>query len=387
MKVQKPMNKHNLLDQETHSFPVGYHTFHKNKDINFQLNRFYSFGYWTRADAEEAGNSIHEIGDWKPALTRLAERHKAENRPMAAAFSYRAAEFYTLPGDPDKMRLYDQFIDLFYASVQEENLEQFSIPFKEGFLPALRLSPENSNGTIVVHGGFDSFMEELFTLVQYLADFGFEVIIFEGPGQGAAIRKHNLPFTHKWEHAVSRVLEYFKLTDVTLIGISLGGYLALRAAAFEKRISRVVCFDISIYDQHGRGLQGAIYRFFLRNPSVYNWIAEKAMSKNFATELLISQGMYINGVATPLEWMASLENFSVFDIASKVYQDVLLLAGTEDHMVPFKEYEKNRKGLTSARSVTCRTFTADEHAQNHCQVGNVKLALDVILDWIIAKSY
>jgi len=377
------MNEHNLHAQETFSFPVGYHTFHKNKDINFQLNRFYSFGYWTKADAEEAGNSIREIGDWKPVLTGLAERHKAEGRPLAAAFSYRAAEFYTLPGDPDKLRLYDQFIDLFYESIQDENLEQFSIPFKEGFLPALRLSPENSKGTIVVRGGFDSFMEELFTLVQYLADFGFEVIIFEGPGQGAAIRKHNLPFTYEWEHAVTAVLDYFMLTDVTLIGISLGGYLALRAAAFEERISRVVCFDISIYDQHGHGLQGAIYRFFLRNPSVYNWIAEKSMSKNLATEWLIRHGMYINNVDTPLEWMASLENFSVSDIAAKVQQDVLLLAGTEDHMVPFKEYEKNRQGLTSARSVAGRVFTTDEHAQNHCQVGNVQLALDVILDWII----
>jgi alpha-beta hydrolase superfamily lysophospholipase len=380
------MNEHNLHAQETFSFPVGYHTFHKNKDINFQLNRFYSFGYWTKADAEGAGNSIHEIGDWKPVLTGLAERHKAENRPMAAAFSYRAAEFYTLPNDPDKMRLYDQFIELFYASIQEKNLEKFSISFRNGALPALRLSPENSKGTIVVHGGFDSFMEELFTLVQYLADAGFEVIIFEGPGQGAAIRKHNLPFTHEWEHAISSVLDYFELSDITLIGISLGGYLALRAAAFEKRISRVVAYDISIYDQHGRCLQRAIYHFFLRNPSVYNWIAEKSMSKNIATEWLISHGMYINGVDTPLEWMASLENFSVSDIASKVYQDVLLLAGTEDHMVPFKEYEKNRQGLTSARSVTCRVFTVDEHAQNHCQVGNVKLALDVILDWIITNT-
>jgi pimeloyl-ACP methyl ester carboxylesterase len=226
----------------------------------------------------------------------------------------------------------------------------------------------------------------LFTLVQYLADASFEVIIFEGPGQGAAIRKHNLPFTHEWEHAVSSVLDYFEPSDITLIGISLGGYLALRAAAFEKRISRVVAYDISIYDQHGRGLQRAIYHFFLRNPSIYNWIAKKSMSKSIATEWLISHGMYINGVDTPVEWMASLENFSVSDIASKVRQDVLLLAGTEDHMVPFKEYEKNRQGLTSARSVSGRVFTADEHAQNHCQVGNVKLALDVIRDWIITNT-
>lgn len=372
--------------RESLSFPVGYHTFHKNKDINFQLNRFYSFGYWTKSDAEEAGKAIREISDWKPIFIEMAERHKAENRPMAAAFSYRAAEFYTLPGDQDKMRLYDQFIDLFYASIQEKKLDKFSIPYQDGVLPALRLSPENSKGIIVVHGGFDSFMEELFSVVQYLANAGFEVIIFEGPGQGAAIRKYNLSFTHEWEHPVTRVLNYFGLADVTLIGISLGGYLALRAAAFEKRVTRVIAYDISVYDQHGSGLQGAIYRFFLRKPNIYNWIAEKSMNRNVATEWLINHGMYINGVNTPTEWLALLENFSVSDIAAKVGQDVLLLAGTEDHMVPCKEYKKHLQGLTSARSVTGRVFTAEEHAQNHCQVGNIKLALDVILDWIIAKS-
>jgi hypothetical protein len=69
-----------------------------------------------------------------------------------------------------------------------------------------------------------------------------------------------------------------------------------------------------------------------------------------------------------------------------VRQDVLLLAGAEDRMVPLKEYEKNRQGLTSARSVTGRIFTSEEHAQNHFQVGNIKLALDVILKWIEEKS-
>jgi pimeloyl-ACP methyl ester carboxylesterase len=380
------MNTNGSDTRREHTFPVGYHSFHKNKDINFQLNRFYSFGYWTKANAEQAGNAIQERSGWKPVMIGFAEQHQAENRPMAAAFSYRAAELYVLPSDPDKIRLYDQFIELFYASIQEEKLERFSIPFQSGALPALRFTPENSKGTIIVHGGFDSFMEELFTSVRYIADRGYEVIIFEGPGQGAAIRKHNIPMTHEWEHCVSCVLDYFELTDVTLLGISLGGYLALRAAAFENRVSRVISYDISIYDQHGSGLQGVIYRFFQRNPPIYDWIAEKSMQKSMATEWLMKHGMYINGVDTPTEWLALLQNYSVSDIASMVRQDVLLLAGAEDRMVPFKEYDKNRQGLTSARSVTGRVFTAEEHAQNHCQVGNIKLALDVILEWIAEKN-
>ena len=147
------MNTNNAPAQAGSSFPVGYHIFHKNKDVNFQLNRFYSFGYWTKAEAEEAGNAVKDIKDWQAAFTAFAERQIAASRPLAAAVSYRAAEFYVLPGNPDKIRLYDQFIDLFYDAIQVDDLEKFSIAYQDGALPALRLAPANSKGTIVVHGG------------------------------------------------------------------------------------------------------------------------------------------------------------------------------------------------------------------------------------------
>ena len=40
------------------------------------------------------------------------------------------------------------------------------------------------------------------------------------------------------------VLDHFELDDVTLLGISPGGYLAPRAAAFEPRVRRVIVFDV-----------------------------------------------------------------------------------------------------------------------------------------------
>jgi len=44
------------------------------------------------------------------------------------------------------------------------------------------------------------------------------------------------------------------------------------------------------------------------------------------------------------------------------------------------------KALTNAKSVTGRVFTEDEQAHNHCQIGNIGLALDVMLKWIDEKS-
>jgi hypothetical protein len=141
-----------------------------------------------------------------------------------------------------------------------------------------------------------------------------------------------------------------------------------------------------MYNQHGSGLQGAIYRLFLKYPGLYNWVAQFAMKRSASADHVVSQWMYITGVRTPAEWNALLEHYSVSDIADLVRQDVLLLAGEKDHMIPLKEYHKNMAGLSYARSLTGRIFTAEEQAQNHCQVGNLQLALDVILDWIDTNS-
>lgn len=65
-----------------------------------------------------------------------------------------------------------------------------------------------------------------------------------------------------------------------------------------------------------------------------------------------------------------------------VKQDVLILMGKDDHFVPFKMHDMQVQALTSAKSVTTRVFTKGDQAQNHCQIGNIGLALDVMLNWI-----
>ena len=142
-------------------------------------------------------------------------------------------------------------------------------------------------------------MEEFYSVACYIADMGYDVILFEGPGQGAALRRSSLYMTYEWEKPVAAVLDYFQLSDVTLVGVSLGGYLAPRAAAFEERITRLVAFDVFLYDQHGSGLQGAIYQLFLKYPGLYNWIANTSMRLSVAADHVINQWMYITTPAHP----------------------------------------------------------------------------------------
>jgi pimeloyl-ACP methyl ester carboxylesterase len=369
-------------------------------------------GYWTEEQGRAAGRAIQVGSDAKTALAELGRREATgpklafagqfpertaltdretadEGHALAPAFFYRAAEFFTHPTDPDKLPLYDRFQEVFYDAASREDIERHLVPYQDGGLPALRFGNEDSAGTIVIHGGLDSFMEEFYSIACYMtaggstgADNGCDVILFDGPGQGTALREHNLYMTHEWEHPVRAVLDHFNLDDVTLVGISLGGYLALRASAFDQRIARVVCYGVGAYDQHGSGLRRKIYELFLKYPGFYNRVARSAMRMSPAADHLVSQWMYITGSATPAEWNAMIEHYSVCDVADLVRQDVLLMTGEGDHLVPLAEYHRNMQGLTSTRSLTGRVFTTDESAENHCQVGNVGLALDVILDWV-----
>jgi len=77
-----------------------------------------------------------------------------------------------------------------------------------------------------------------------------------------------------------------------------------------------------------------------------------------------------------------LTRFVTADVSGQVGADVLLLAGVEDHYVPFRQLGDQLDTLTGARSVTARVFTREEQTQNHVQVGNIALSVRVMLDWL-----
>lgn len=91
--------------------PVGYLDFHSDDIINYQLNRWYSFGYCREEDLRRAGEAIGSYEDVPDVLTELANDAEREGRLKNAAFYYRAAEFLTLPTDDRKETLYTTEVD------------------------------------------------------------------------------------------------------------------------------------------------------------------------------------------------------------------------------------------------------------------------------------
>ena len=100
----------------------------------------------------------------------------------------------------------------------------------------------------------------------------------------------------------------------------------------------------------------------------------------------IQQGMHVTASETPFEFFTKLKAYNGYDISGKVAQDVLVMAGAEDHFVPLQQFFRQLKLLTMARSVTGQIFTAKDQAQSHCQIGNLALSALQMMAWIEAHS-
>lgn len=366
--------------------------FHPDPNINFQLNRFLIPGL--EQQFAEIGAKIKDFDDWKSQFLSAASAHEDRGDLGHAARLYRAAEFFMGPDDPDRERAANRFIELFYRVHDNQNLQRIEIPYGTGHLHGLRLhSAAQSRGTFVIHAGFDAYVEEFCALAEAIALCGYEVVMFDGPGQGATLLREKMPMTHEWEKPVGAVLDHLGLTDVTLIGISLGGYLAIRAAAFEPRIRRVVAYDVMldffqcVASRRGKLAEVALNVFVrLRLSTPIDMMARSMMKRDLYSKWGIQQGMHVTGSASPSEYFFKLKAYNTRKISQRVTQDTLIMAGAEDHFVPLEQFFDQLPLLVNARSVTAQIFTRADQAQSHCQIGNLGLALTQIIGWVDTHS-
>lgn len=366
--------------------------FLNDKQLNFQINRAAAYGP-DCFDLEEVRPLLTRIRDmesWTGVWLELARRAEAERRFGQAVYYYRLAEFYLLDASPDKTACYEKFRGCFELAHQGEHIERLEVPYQGTFLPVLRLRAEHERAVLVIHGGYDSFIEEFYPMVRGYRERGYTLILFEGPGQGQA-RKNGLLFTHEWEKPTGAVLDFLGLDGVTLLGISWGGYLALRAAAHDNRIQNVVCCDVfwSGLDPILNGLPAISGRLLqvllaLRQRAVLDGLLNRKMARNLDLRWKLAHGMYITGAQTPYEFLTAVARHRLAECAGQVTQNVLLLAGEEDQYVPARRLRDARAALTRAASVTCRMFTRAEGGEQHCQIGAVPLALGEIDHFLTA---
>lgn len=359
--------------------------------MNYTLNRPLLDGQ-AKARIKEVSAAAPQIKDfdsWSTVWLGLARTAEKQKRWLDAATYYHQAEFY-LPAGKVRNGLYDDFARNYALGMKGvAGYERHEVPYPGGHLPGFRLPAKGRElATIVFHGGYDSFVEEFYPFLEPLTNRGWTVLGFDGPGQGGALRQ-GIFFTHEWEKFAKAVLDHFKLNEVDWLGASCGGYLALRAAAFEPRIKHVISLPATYWGldmtlkQMTPGQDKHLVSLFKAGDrkGVEALVAEQR-KLGTCFNWCITQGMHITGTKTPFDCLTKLSMHDLQGVLHNVKQDVLVTEGEDDHLFNVEWIYRIMRELVCARSVTARIFTAREGAEQHCQVGNSALAREEIVRWL-----
>ena len=379
-------------------FQKGVYSLNSQSNFNFQLNRLVMWDGGDLEEVKEIGKKIHNSDSWKEELIKAGDKAIQEGRMENAIGYYRMSEFCMYDGTEDTRKYYHKATELFneyYQDIfQSGEVERYEVPYEDIKLPVMVAKAKGEEkDVILLHGGNDSYYEEFFMPMLYLAENGFTTYLFEGPGQGGVLRNQGKPFTYQWEKVVKAILDYFHLNDVTIIGASLGGMLAPRAAAFEKRIKRVIAWsimpnfqDVVLYSgTKGNQRLYKISKYLIRHKCkwILNSIFEKKAKKDDLIRWGLEYGKCAYGAKDAYEYVTKMNDFQMVNVADKIDQDVLIVGANQDHFIPYEMVDKEINALKNVKSLTFRLFTDKEEACNHCNCGNVKLTFDTFMNWIM----
>jgi pimeloyl-ACP methyl ester carboxylesterase len=213
-------------------------------------------------DFARTTRSIEHWEEWLDAWCTTADLHaglareaEARGRSLSAgeawvraALCYHFAKFVWML-DLDKYRATaDKAVRSLYAAHRhlDPRAERLEMPFAGTKMVANLRRPAGDERPplIFLLPGLDSTKEEFFNWENVFLRRGLATLSLDGPGQGeTGYTTHIRP---DYEVAVGTALDYLAgrrdldLDRVGLVGVSMGGYYAPRAAAFEPRIKAVV---------------------------------------------------------------------------------------------------------------------------------------------------
>jgi 2,6-dihydroxypseudooxynicotine hydrolase len=127
--------------------------------------------------------------------------------------------------------------------------QRVEIPFEGTVLAGNLRLPAGGSGPdrpplLLMAPGLDSAKEEMHSMESLFLDRGVATLAFDGPGQGEA--EYDLAIRGDYEVPVRAIVDWAEQRAdidpdrIAVWGVSLGGYYAPRAAAFEKRLKACI---------------------------------------------------------------------------------------------------------------------------------------------------
>ena len=337
--------------------------------------------------------------EWRKLAVRIADRADSfkddvsRGKALLRSSNYmRTAEFFLTPEDPRRSEAQAFAQERFYAGLGTLQIQHTRSQVDYGnakmetlFLPSSR---QEAQDVLVVHGGFDSTLEELyFTICAAAVERGFHVLIFEGPGQGNLLRRYNLPLTHAWEKpaaaAIDSLSRHCQPRRIIGVGISLGGHLLARAAAFGKRYDGIVLFDYfpNPIEAFKLNLPRFLHSSFEAMPKWVAMLVTIAARIDPNLRWMIQHAKWVFGAVDLKSLVEKVLKCDDRQWLSRIDVPVFAMLGEQEHFFP-KSLAYDFIHQINTPSKKLREFTKEEGGHLHCRNGAIHLAHEEIFEWI-----
>ena len=337
------------------------------------------------------GNDKAWFAEWASMAEDLErkgrERAATGHGHSAAAYLFRAAHYYHIgerflqPKTREGLAAYRRGVECFKEAArrtQRPRTEHVEVPYEGTNLPAILVHPVPPAGgarrgpAMVYFDGFDITKEiQYFKGIPDLAARGIACLIVDGPGNGESIRFRNLPLHHETERYATPAYEYLAArpeVDPARIGvmaISLGGYYAPRAAAFEPRFACCLAW----------GAQWDYYATWKER------LDRLARQEKLPLSVPWEHLLWVFNVKTSEEALKRLEGFRLDGVAQKIRCPFLLVHGEGDAQIPPHVAQRCFDAVGSQQK-TLKVFTREEGGFHHCQVDNPSIGVAYMWDWL-----
>lgn len=390
-----------------------------DQDFEFEIIRMLGMAPYEAADIGEVlmaikGMPAGDMAAFSDRFYKLAThvdsrakaidscRHpvSARNAYFRAATYYRAADFY-LHGNASDPRI-ESYWKL-HLSAFDKALSLMDVPgkrvnltTKEGniTIPAVFYAASGKYSgprpTVLVVNGYDGAQEESYHFLGKAAlERGYNVITYEGPGQPTVRRNQGLGFIPDWETIGMPVIDYaatlpqVDTSAIAVMGISLGGYLAARIAAFDERVAAVVAIDgvYDYYDTVTHHLNPRVLKVLESgNKTAFNAIIDKGKDQlSTTTRWGLDQGLWSFNTPTVYDYYEATKNFTLKGLTDKIKAPVFIGNAEQDMFFDGQPQEMAKhmgdRGLLYS-------FNTTDAAHLHCSEGADVYLNGAVYDWL-----
>ena len=279
--------------------------------------------------------------------------------------------------DPNRIPAYRRVLQLQQKAfdLKDPQISRVSIPFEGATLPAYfspaPLSDDGPAPVVVLVNGLDSTKEHMYSSGFWaeLAARGISCLMLDQPGTGEALRLQELTAridAETWAGAVVDLLLTRSDVDPARIGIvgwSLGGYYAPRAAAFEKRFALCAAWGAN-HDW------GAVQRRRLERegerPVPHYW----------------EHVLWVWGQTDLQEFIKFAADVNLDGVVENITVPFLIAHGANDRQIPLEYAHRSYDQAVKSPKRELRVFTPQEGATEHIGLDHLPYVSSFIADWV-----